>query len=75
MKPSYCKSIPVRGGADRDGKIAFSRFLEPPDKKEAMTTFVIMDKVLRQDDMVYKKALLGLRNGNMNEQDVDFLLS
>jgi hypothetical protein len=40
-----------------------------------MTTFVIMDKVLRQDDMVYKKALLGMRNGNMNEQDVDFLLS
>jgi hypothetical protein len=44
-------------------------------KKEVMMTFVIMDKVLRQDDMVYKNTLLGMRNGNMNEQDVEFLLS
>ena len=75
MKPSYCKSNPTRGGADRDGKIAFAKFLDPPDKSEAIFMIVIIDEVLRQDNVAYKEALLGMRNGNLRDLDVDFLLS
>jgi len=75
MKPTYCSSNPTHGSAERDGKIAFARFLNPPDENEAMPTIVMMNKVLWQDDLVFKRALLEMSNGNTTDSDVDFLLS
>ena len=70
---------PARPGtADAVGSISFSNFLHPPDGDQgptARTTCVYMDKILRQDDPRLLRLLAHMRDGRMDDNDVELLLS
>ena len=75
MKNSYDKSVPRRAGDNRDGKVAFHEFLYPSNDQETMSTIVLMDEVLCQDEPTFKRVLLNMRQGTVEDGDVDFLIS
>ena len=74
MKALYDKTPGKQGSSDVAGRTAISEFLLPPDETEARSTVVIMDKVLRQDNADMLRTLGAMRNGNMKDVDVQFLL-
>ena len=61
--------------SDATGRVAFADFLSPPNTDDALGVTVIMDKVLRQDNKVFLSFLDHVRNGTLNEDDVEFILS
>ena len=74
QKASYDISV-ARGGSDQLGKNAYYELLNPPDSDEVMTTIVFMKHVLRQRDPMMLNLLLHMRNGEMNDNDVQLMLS
>ena len=61
--------------SDMLGKMIFADFLDPPDKEEAVGVTVMMNEVLRQNDITFLSFLHNLRYGKCDEVNVDFLLS
>ena len=75
MKPIYDKSEPKKTGSACDfGRMAISEFLDPHTPEQAASLIVIMDEVLRQDDAIFLRVLSRMREGELEEEDVDFLL-
>ncbi len=74
MKAMYDQSPGRPGTADYVGRIAFSEFRSPPDPEQAVSISVVMDEVLRQDDETFKRLLTRMHEGNIQDEDVDFLL-
>lgn len=75
MKGMYDQSIGRPGTADFMGRIAFAEFRSPPKPEEATAVSVVMDEVLRQDDEAFKRLLTRMREGNIQNEDIDFLTS
>lgn len=67
------------GTAEAVGSVAFTNFVSPPHKcddgQTVRSTCVYMDKILRQDDTRMLRLLTHMRDGNMDDADVDLLLS
>ena len=61
--------------ADAIGRLTFADFLSPPNTEDALGVTVIMDKILRQDDEEFLSFLDHIRNGEVNDEDVEFILS
>ena len=75
MKAMYDKSSAKSGTADQKGKIAIHDFLYPSNKKEAQSTVVVMNEVLRQEDSSFKSFLHRVEDGSLNREDVEFIHS
>ena len=57
------------------GKLAFKRFLDPDDVRDARSLIVMMNQVQRQNQSQYKLLLDNARYGKMSQNDVNILLS
>jgi len=75
-KAVYSTDTPVASTSDAVGKIAFhDDFLDPPDSDVVEAYIVVMDEVLRQNDRDFLRLLDHMREGAMNEDDVELLFS
>ena len=66
------------GSAETVGSVAFTNFvnlLEEEDGPTVRTTCVYMDKILRQDDPRILRLLTHMRDDQMDNDDLDLLLS
>jgi hypothetical protein len=61
--------------ADRAGRVAFHEFITTTNPSESMATVVVMEEVVRQTDEVFKAILQNMRDGTLNNDDIDILLS
>ena len=75
MKPYYDRSPAKPGTSDLAGKVAISNFMFPDDEDISKSTFVSMKTVIRQSDDRFKQLLTNMRNGCVNDDDVDFILA
>lgn len=69
----YQKGRP-KHGADKAGKIAFSSFTNSKDDTKQLSTVVFLDEVLRQSDETFKKLLTDMREGKVDDEDIDLLI-
>jgi hypothetical protein len=74
MKPYFDESYAKAGSSDMAGRIAMSDFMNP-DETTARSTFVSMKTVIRQNDNEFKELLSNMRNGCVNDANVEFILS
>ena len=75
MKPiSDLNSIPKIGSSDLQGLITFKELLDLLEADTRSYTLVI-DQVIRQDDVEFKSLLHKMRTGEMDDDSVNFLLS
>ena len=66
------------GSAEAVGSVAFTNFINPPEEEDGSTvraTCVYMDKILRQDDPRMLRLLAHMRDGEMDDDDVNLILS
>ena len=63
-----------KAGADRLGKIVFYIFLHTTDPHESMASIVFMDDVARQTDTRFKDLLQNMRQGQMNDNDINLIV-
>ena len=63
------------GTYDFVGKISVHDFIYPPDTSESTSTIVVMDKVLRQDNLEFLFLFNNLRMGTVCDNYVDFILN
>ena len=78
QKPCYSKErASSTEGSDFCGMQTWSRFINPTDESETECTIVVMEDVLRQgeDQRAFKDALSHMREGTVNFEDVELLLS
>jgi PIF1 helicase. len=61
--------------ADSCGKIAFAEFINSPDNESAISSVVIMDEVVRQEDRGFKLFLDNVANGSLDLDDVGLIRS
>jgi len=61
--------------ADCCGKVAFAEFINSSDTADAISSVVIMDEVIRQDDLRFKSFLDNVANGTMTMEDVQVIRS
>ena len=73
-KSTYDTRAP-KTAADRAGKVAFREFITTTNPSESMATVVVMEEVVRQTDEVFKTILQHMRDGTLNNVDIDILLS
>jgi hypothetical protein len=52
--------------ADSCGKIAFAKFISANDTDNAISAVIIMDEVVRQDDIGFKSFLDNVANGSLS---------
>ena len=74
-KRSTYDTRPPKQGADRLGKFAFHEFINTTDGSESISTVVVMEDVLRQSDEIFKTLLQNMRQGNMDDNDIDIMFS
>ena len=75
MKALHDQAPAKAGSSDQVGKVAFADFINPPDTSVANSTVVLMDHVFHQDDEHFLGFLDRVRQGDLTDDDVDFLLS
>ena len=73
-KSTYDTRAP-KTAADRAGRVAFHEFITTTNPSESMATVVVMEEVVRQTDEVFKAILQNMRDGTLNNDDIDILLS
>jgi hypothetical protein len=69
---------PKPGSGGAHGQIAFTKFIHPDLVDGSVTTrstSVFMDKVLRQDEPQLRRLLLHMRDGEVDDADVELLVS
>ncbi len=64
----------TKAGVDRQGKIALHYFLHTTEPTELMATNVFMDDVVRQTDTRFKDLLQNMRQGQMNDNDINLIV-
>ena len=74
-KRSTYDTRPPKQGADRLGKMAFHDFINTTDESESVATVVVMDDVLRQRDERFKTLLQHMREGTMDDDDINMMFS
>jgi hypothetical protein len=74
QKSMYSKDIGRPTTSDHLGRIVIQDFLHPLDLEEVKSTIVVMDEVLRQDDIAYLSFLENIRNGCVTGDDVSFII-
>ena len=78
INPVFSTRPAKPGSGDAVGSVSFSNFINPPDGDEgptARSTCVYMDKILRQDDPDLLRLLAHMRDGEMDNADVELILS
>ena len=75
MKAIYDNSAGKPDSSDNFGRIAFSEFIDSDHLDTTDSVIVKMDNVLRQDNLSFLKTLENLRNGTVDDDDVQFFLS
>ena len=75
MKAIYDNSPGKPDSSDNFGRVAFSEFIDADHLESTDSVIVKMDNVLRQDNQSFLKTLHNLRNGSIDDDDVQFFLS
>ena len=75
MKSIFDNSNGRPDSSDNIGRIVFNDFISADHMDTSQSVIVKMDEVLRQDNEVFLKSLNNMRNGSIDDDDVDFLLS
>ncbi|KAL7526837.1 hypothetical protein ACHAXR_003194 [Thalassiosira sp. AJA248-18] len=73
MKACYDRTPGAPRTADYIGRMNFSDFLNPPDETRAQSTIVIMEEVVRQNNPFFLRFLGHIRDGTMQNEDIDFI--
>jgi hypothetical protein len=74
-KKSTCDTKPPKTAADRAGRVAFHEFINTTESTQSMATIVVMDEVIRQRDATFLKILQNMRQGALDDDDINKLLS
>jgi hypothetical protein len=61
--------------ADCCGKVGFAEFINSSNTTDAISSVVIMDEVIRQDDLEFKSFLENVANGTMSMEDIALIRS
>jgi hypothetical protein len=72
-KSTYDTRAP-KTAADRAGIVAFREIITTTNPSKSMATVVVMEEVVRQTDEVFKTILQHMRDGTLNNVDIDILL-
>ena len=74
MKSLFDESPGSSGSTDMHARTVKIEFFDFPNNSVAESTSDLMNQVLRQDDISFLNFLSNLRNGSVNDDDVNFLL-
>ena len=70
---AFQKTRVKTGTSDSVGMVAINNFLNPIDDEGSKSNISVMEHVLRQNDHNFLSLLDHVRDGTINDEDVEFL--
>ena len=70
---AFQKTRAKTGTSDSVGMVAINNFLNPIDDEGSKSNIVVMEHVLQQNDHNFLSLLDHVRDGTINDEDVEFL--
>ena len=75
MKTLYHSTVGKVGGSDLARQISFADYINPIDEDMTMSTLIVMDEDIRQNDLQFLQVLNNVTSGSVIENDVRCLAS